>query len=101
MTKAIPKAEVTKGAETVTESSGLSQTQTTGDVNMEASITSDDMMRAGGFGARDDMGSALPVAMDSTDFEASLRDARDYEEPQGQTNRPGIGWTDAKKPEAS
>lgn len=64
-----------------------------GEVNMEASITSDDVIRAGGFGARDDISSFLPVASDSTDFEATIRDARDYEEPQGDICRPGLGWT--------
>ncbi|KAK3014640.1 hypothetical protein RJ639_008708 [Escallonia herrerae] len=39
-----------------------------GEVNMEAFITSNDVMRAGGFGARDDISSFLPVASDSTDF---------------------------------
>ncbi|XP_031101533.1 uncharacterized protein LOC116005468 [Ipomoea triloba] len=70
-----------------------------GEVNMEAEITPDDVMRAGGFGARDDIGSFLPTAVDTTDFEASLRDARGYEEPQERVCRPGLGWTDeaAKK----
>lgn len=68
-----------------------------GDVNMEASISADDVMRAGGFGARDDISSFLPVASDSTDFEASLRDARDYEEPQKDICRPGLGWKDVKE----
>nr|GEW80482.1 hypothetical protein [Tanacetum cinerariifolium] len=67
-----------------------------GDVNMEASISADDVMRAGGFGARDDISSFLPVASDSTDFEASLRDARGYEEPQKDICRPGLGWKDVK-----
>ncbi|KAI3507449.1 hypothetical protein L1887_22435 [Cichorium endivia] len=67
-----------------------------GDVNMEASISADDVMRAGGFGARDDISNFLPVASDSTDFEASLRDARDYEEPQKEICRPGLGWKDVK-----
>lgn len=66
------------------------------DVNMEASISADDVMRAGGFGARDDISSFLPVASDSTDFEASLRDAREYEEPQKDICRPGLGWKDVK-----
>lgn len=65
----------------------------TGEVNMEASITADDVIRAGGFGARDDISSFLPVASDSTDFEATIRDAREYEEPQGEICRPGLGWT--------
>lgn len=63
------------------------------EVNMEALITPDDVVRAGGFGARDDISSFLPVASDSTDFEATIRDARDYEEPQGDICRPGLGWT--------
>lgn len=68
-----------------------------GDVNMEASISADDVMRAGGFGARDDISNFLPVASDSTDFEASLRDARDYEEQQKEICRPGLGWKDVKE----
>nr|CAD1817145.1 unnamed protein product [Ananas comosus var. bracteatus] len=64
-----------------------------GDVNMEAAIKADNVIRAGGFGARDDISSFLPAAIDSTDFEASLRDARDFEEEQAETSRPGLGWT--------
>ncbi|GAB2210125.1 hypothetical protein Droror1_Dr00015383 [Drosera rotundifolia] len=67
--------------------------QTLGEVNMEATITSDDLLRAGGFGARDDLNSFLPAASDLTDFEASLNDAREYEEPQRVSRRPGLGWT--------
>ncbi|VAH08764.1 unnamed protein product [Triticum turgidum subsp. durum] len=62
------------------------------DMNMEAAISADDVMRAGGFGAKDDIGSLLPTAMDSTDFEASLRDARDFEGEQEQPARPGLGY---------
>ncbi|KAI3996797.1 hypothetical protein MKX01_041097 [Papaver californicum] len=75
----------------------------------EARITTEDVIRAGGFGARDEIGSFLPVAMDSTDFEASIRDARGYEDEedsvinqdpattskiqeQGQSKRPDLGW---------
>lgn len=65
-----------------------------GDVNMEATITPDDVIRAGGFGARDDISSFLPVASDSTDFEASIRDAQEYEQPQEEIRRPGLGWTE-------
>ena len=43
--------------------------------NLEASISPDDVIWAGGFGATDDINGFLPVASDSTDFEASLRDA--------------------------
>lgn len=68
-----------------------------GEVNMEASISADDVLRAGGFGARDDISSFLPVASDFTDFEASILDARVYEEPQEETSRPGLGWTESEK----
>lgn len=69
------------------------------EMNMEAPITSDDVMRAGGFGARDDIGCFLPVASDSTDFEASLREARDYEDPQENIGKPGLGWKGVGKQE--
>ena len=62
------------------------------EVNMDATIDPDDVIRARGFGARDDINSFLPIASDSTDFEASLLDAREYEEPQGELRRPGLGW---------
>ncbi|XP_022155939.1 uncharacterized protein LOC111022939 isoform X1 [Momordica charantia] len=68
-----------------------------GEISMEASMTTDDVLRAGGFGARDDIGSFLPVASDSTDFEATILNARDYEGPQGKISRPGLGWKDANK----
>ncbi|GAB4851647.1 hypothetical protein Ancab_031050 [Ancistrocladus abbreviatus] len=70
-----------------------------GYVNMEAAITFDDVISAGGFGARDDLNSFLPVASDCTDFEASVLDARDYEEPQGEPRRPGLGSTEATESE--
>lgn len=69
---------------------------TGGDVEMEAEITPEEVEKAGGFGARDDIGSLLPVMMDATDFEESLRDARGFEEEEGEVvevSRPGIGWT--------
>ncbi|XP_010543509.1 PREDICTED: uncharacterized protein LOC104816402 [Tarenaya hassleriana] len=62
------------------------------ELNMEASILAEDVIRAGGFGAKDDISSFLPVASDSTDFEESIRVARDYEEAQGEVHRPGLGW---------
>ncbi|KAG0468277.1 hypothetical protein HPP92_017605 [Vanilla planifolia] len=49
-----------------------------GDAGLETCLTAEDVARAGGYGARDDIGSFLPVASDSTDFEASLRDAQDF-----------------------
>ncbi|TVU20017.1 hypothetical protein EJB05_36203 [Eragrostis curvula] len=62
------------------------------DVNMEAAISTEDVVRAGGFGARDDIGSLLPTAIDSTDFEASIRDARDFEGEREEPSHPGLGW---------
>ncbi|KAL7583381.1 hypothetical protein Lser_V15G42653 [Lactuca serriola] len=84
-------------ADTGEEEGNVAMDSGGGDVNMEASISADDVMRAGGFGARDDISNFLPVASDSTDFEASLRDARDYEEPQKEICRPGLGWKDVKE----
>ncbi|KAF9679611.1 hypothetical protein SADUNF_Sadunf06G0032700 [Salix dunnii] len=83
-----------KGQELVSPNSPIDE-NSSGEVNMEASITRDDIIRAGGFGARDDISSFLPVASDSTDFEATILDARKYEEPQGEIHRPGLGWTEA------
>ncbi|XP_055801335.1 uncharacterized protein LOC129870547 isoform X1 [Solanum dulcamara] len=68
-----------------------------GDVNMEADITMDEVIRAGGLGARDDLNSVLPVAADTTDFEASIRDAWDYEGQRESITRPGLGWTEPAK----
>jgi len=93
------KAADCKGGTNVAEGTPSEEIDSYGEVNMEASITPDDVIRAGGFGARDDISSFLPVASDSTDFEASIRDARDYEEPQGEVSRPGLGWTAAAKGE--
>jgi hypothetical protein len=71
--------------------------RTTGDVDMEAEFTSEEVEKAGGFGARDEIGSFLPAMIDATDFEESLRDARGFEEEEGEdggeVSRPGIGWT--------
>uniref|UniRef100_A0A1J3IIV7 Uncharacterized protein n=1 Tax=Noccaea caerulescens TaxID=107243 RepID=A0A1J3IIV7_NOCCA len=76
----------------VTNQSQHGREQPRGEVNMEASISAEDVIRAGGFGAKDDNGSFLPVASDSTDFEESIRSARDYEEAQPEVQRPGLGW---------
>ncbi|GFY96184.1 hypothetical protein Acr_11g0004900 [Actinidia rufa] len=86
-----------KGLKNASQSAVQADTNVFGEVNMEASISSDDVIRAGGFGARDDINSFLPVASDSTDFEASLLDAREYEDPQEEIHRPGLGWTEATK----
>jgi hypothetical protein len=71
------------------------------DVNMEAAISTEDVMRAGGFGAKDDIGSLLPTAIDSTDFEASLRDARDFEGGNEAPSHPGLGWKGEKADDGS
>ncbi|XP_057784776.1 uncharacterized protein LOC131002292 [Salvia miltiorrhiza] len=63
-----------------------------GAASMEASFFSDDVIRAGGFGATDNISSFLPVASDYTDFEENLRDARGYEESEEKSSRPGLGW---------
>lgn len=68
---------------------------TSGEVNMEASITPEDVLRAGGLGARDDISSVVPVASDSTDFEDTILEAQGYEELEKQIHRPGLGWTEA------
>lgn len=73
--------------------------ENSGEVNMEVSVTAEDVIRAGGFGARDDISSFLPVASDWTDFEASIRDARNYEGPQGDVCRRGLGWREASERE--
>ncbi|XP_057960876.1 uncharacterized protein LOC131152929 isoform X2 [Malania oleifera] len=87
--------DVSKDGSSVQHGATLGNTGSPGEVNMEASIASNDVIQAGGFGARDDISSFLPVASDFTDFEASLRNARDYEEPEAATHRPGLGWTEA------
>ncbi|XP_058107237.1 uncharacterized protein LOC131250875 [Magnolia sinica] len=89
----------TIGKDNVNQYGATGNENTKGDVNMEATITADDVIRAGGFGAMDDISSLLPVAVDSTDFEASLRDARDFEEPQGEISRPGLGWSEVTESE--
>ncbi|EPS64606.1 hypothetical protein M569_10176, partial [Genlisea aurea] len=52
----------------------------------------EDMIRAGGFGATDDINNFLPVASDFTDFEAHLRDTEDYEDHVKEVTRHGLGW---------
>ncbi|KAJ0243958.1 F-box protein [Hirschfeldia incana] len=87
------KTEEKQNQEGVIDMGQVGRQQAHGEVNMEASISAEDVIRAGGFGAKDDIGSFLPVASDSTDFEESLRSARDYEEAQPEVQRPGLGWS--------
>jgi hypothetical protein len=66
------------------------------DVNMEAPISTEDLARAGGLGARDDLASPMPTTVDATDFEESLMDAREYEDKEGDAEaalhlHPGLG----------
>lgn len=95
-----PKDVQTKrGWENIVKAEPTQQIYMAGEISMEASMSADDVLRAGGFGARDDIGSFLPVASDSTDFEATILNARDYESPQGEISRPGLGWKEATKTE--
>lgn len=82
-----------KGGDNASEGARQGNEDPYGEFNMEAAISADDVLRAGGFGARDGISSVLPVASDSTDFEASLLDARGYEDPQTEIQRPGLGYT--------
>ncbi|XP_077252322.1 uncharacterized protein LOC143891642 [Tasmannia lanceolata] len=101
-TNALKNMEQVKiGKQDVTPGVSFGNEYAAGEVNMEATITTDDVIRAGGFGATDNIGIFLPVAMDSTDFEASLRDAMDFEESQAQKSRPGLGWTEVTESEDS
>ena len=86
-----------KGSTNASQSAVKVDMNVSGEVNMEVSISSDGVIWAGGFGAIDDINSFLPVAGNSTDFEASLLDAREYEDPQEEIHRPGLGWTEATK----
>ncbi|CAN4089857.1 unnamed protein product [Withania somnifera] len=87
-----------QGGKTVAADVAPAPEKSHGDVNMEADISMDDVIRAGGLGARDDLNSVLPVAADTTDFEVSIRDAWDYERWQRESiSRPGLGWTEPSK----
>lgn len=67
------------------------------DVNMEASISKEDLIHAGGLGARDDLNSMLPSAVDGTDYEETLMETMDYEDSTGKESHkiahPGLGAT--------
>ncbi|CAN4106612.1 unnamed protein product [Withania somnifera] len=86
-----------QGGKNVTADVAAAYEKSHGDVNMEADISMDDVIRAGGLGVRDDLNSVLPVAADTTDFEASIRDAWDYEGERESINRPGLGWKEPSK----
>lgn len=86
-----------KGGKNVAADVAPEHEKSHGDVNMEADITMDDVIKAGGLGARDDLNSVLPVASDTTDFEASIRDAWEYEGQHESITRPGLGWTEPAK----
>uniref|UniRef100_A0A7N0VC73 Uncharacterized protein n=1 Tax=Kalanchoe fedtschenkoi TaxID=63787 RepID=A0A7N0VC73_KALFE len=96
MEKPVKELVLNPAVEDISSESLPVHASTYGEVNMEASIYADDVIRAGGFGTTDDINSFLPVASDSTDFEASLRNARGYEEQQQEIHRYGLGWTDPK-----
>ncbi|KAM3280736.1 putative protein isoform X1 [Capsicum chacoense] len=86
-----------QGGKHVAADVALEHEKSHGDVNMEADITMDDVIKAGGLGARDDLNSFLPMAADTTDFEASIRDAWEYEGQRESISRPGLGWTEPAK----
>lgn len=60
------------------------------DVNMEAPISTDDLFRAGGLGAGDGVGSAMPTTVDATDYEESLMDAAEYEDQKDVQSHPHL-----------
>lgn len=66
------------------------------DFNMEAPILEEDVIRAGGLGARDGIDSFLPAALDATDYEENLKNAMEYEDVQpvreDEIPRPGVGF---------
>lgn len=67
------------------------------DVEMEAPISNEDLIHAGGLGARDELDSMVPSAVDGTDYEESLMDAMEYEDKVDANSvpvvRPGLGAT--------
>ncbi|CAM6095332.1 unnamed protein product [Calypogeia fissa] len=71
------------------------------DFNMEAPIMAEDVIRAGGLGARDDLDRFLPTAVDATDYEESLMEAMEYEDVQpageGEIPRPGVGFVKSEQ----
>lgn len=56
--------------------------------DMSAPISAEDIVKAGGLGARDDIGSAVPVAADNTDMEETLMEFGAKE-----TSHEGLGYT--------
>lgn len=67
----------------------------------EAPIRTDDLIRAGGLGARDDIGQPLPSAMDATDTEEELRaleDPKDTEAGVTSSPHPGLGSDPSRAP---
>ncbi|CAI5516711.1 unnamed protein product [Closterium sp. Naga37s-1] len=67
------------------------------EVDMTAPVTAWDIERAGGLGARDDIASPLPVAMDATDLEESIN-AELYPELAESEEEARMGSTDPSAP---
>ncbi|CAI5973962.1 unnamed protein product [Closterium sp. NIES-65] len=67
------------------------------EVDMTAPVTAWDIERAGGLGARDDIASPLPVAMDATDLEESIN-AELYPELAESEEEARMGSTDPLAP---
>lgn len=66
------------------------------DIDMEAPITVDQINQSDGLGAMDDITGFLPAAIDSSDFDSLLRNAREFEGLPGEVSRPGLGWEEPK-----
>ena len=60
------------------------------EVDMEAPVSEEDVLKAGGLGARDSLGTPLPEAMDATDFEEAVMSAVD--EGAEKHNHFGVGY---------
>eukprot|EP00475_Leptophrys_vorax_P035679 TRINITY_DN5905_c0_g1_i4.p1 TRINITY_DN5905_c0_g1~~TRINITY_DN5905_c0_g1_i4.p1 ORF type:complete len:141 (+),score=8.50 TRINITY_DN5905_c0_g1_i4:193-615(+) len=72
-------------------------TESFGEVDMSAPISEDDLMRAGGFGTRDAIGSAFPEAVDATDFEEAVNEPLDESEEHTPVSHTGIGFQEGEE----
>ncbi|CAA7400066.1 unnamed protein product [Spirodela intermedia] len=66
------------------------------DIDMEAPITVDQIKQSDGLGAMDDITGFLPAAIDSSDYESVLRNAREFEGLPTEISRAGLGWEEPK-----
>lgn len=82
-----------RGSWKVVVSSGSASDMNVSGESVKASITSDDMIRAGGCRTRDNIGCFLLVTLPN-DTEASLPNVQDYDDTREKTGKPGLGWTE-------